>query len=67
MPLISSGGINDAQSVYERIRAGANAVQLYTALIYKGPSLPTDINTELVHILQKDGFSNIMQAVGVDS
>lgn len=63
--IISSGGINDAKSAYERICYGANLISIYSALIFEGPMLVHDINSGLLELLQSDGFSNITQAVGV--
>ena len=64
--LISAGGISDAKEAYRRIKAGASLVQIYTGLIYKGPSLVGNINRELVKLIKQDGFSNIYQAIGSD-
>ncbi len=64
--LIASGGIDSGEIAYERIKNGANLIQIYTALIYKGPSLVRDINQALVELLQRDGFLNINEAVGVN-
>ncbi len=64
--LISAGGIDSGAEAYARVRAGASLVQLYTALIYEGPSLPRRINRELLALLARDGFSDIGQAVGAD-
>ena len=64
--LISVGGIECANDVYERIKAGASLVQIYTALIYEGPSMCKNINEELIKLLKQDGFQNIKQAIGKD-
>lgn len=64
--LISAGGIDSGAEAYARLRAGASLVQLYTALIFEGPSLPRRINRELLTLLERDGFSDIGQAVGAD-
>jgi dihydroorotate dehydrogenase len=66
LPIIGSGGIFTAEDAYEKIRAGASLVEIYTGLIYKGPELLKKINQQLLHLLQKDGFSHISQAVGSD-
>lgn len=66
LPLIGVGGIGSAEDAYERIRAGASLVQLCTALPYKGPSIASDINDGLITLLEKDGFSNLSEAVGAD-
>lgn len=64
--LIASGGIDSAEIAYERIKKGANLVQIYTALVFKGPSLIKTINEKLSLLLKQDGFVNICEAVGAD-
>jgi dihydroorotate dehydrogenase len=64
--LIGVGGIASAQDAYARIRAGANLVQIYSALVYQGPGLARRINKQLQQLLHGDGFSNVSDAVGVD-
>jgi dihydroorotate dehydrogenase len=64
--LISVGGIDSGAEAYRRLRAGASLVQLYTGLIYEGPSLPRRINRELLALLTRDGFTHLAQAIGVD-
>lgn len=66
IPLIGVGGIASAAQAYAKIRAGASAVQLYTALVYGGLSLAKDIATELDTLLAKDGFASLAEAVGTD-
>lgn len=64
LPLIGVGGIGSAEQAYEKIRAGASAVQLYTALVYSGLSLVEDIAKGLDTLLARDGFDSVAQAVG---
>jgi len=64
LPLIGVGGISSAEDAYAKIRAGAQAVQLYSALVYAGLSLVQDITTGLDALLQRDGFNNVSEAVG---
>jgi dihydroorotate dehydrogenase len=64
--LISVGGIDSANEAYKRIKAGASLVQIYSALIFKGPSLIRDINQELIKLIKKDGFNSINEAIGAD-
>lgn len=66
LPIIGVGGVRDAASAYEKIRAGASLVQLYTALVYEGPGLIKRIKEGLIERLDEDGFSSIDEAVGVD-
>lgn len=64
IPLIGVGGIGSAEEAYAKIGAGASAVQLYTALVYGGLSLVSDIATGLDRLLARDGFDTVEQAVG---
>lgn len=62
--LIAAGGIASADDAWARIRAGASAVQLYTALVYDGPGLARRINAGLAQRLREGGFASIAEAVG---
>lgn len=64
IPLIGVGGISSADQTYEKIRAGASAVQLYSALVYGGLSLVSEIARGLDARLARDGFANVADAVG---
>lgn len=64
--LIGVGGISNGAQAYAKIRAGAKAVQLYSALVFKGPGLVTEINRDLKARLKADGFGSISEAVGKD-
>jgi dihydroorotate dehydrogenase len=64
IPLIGVGGIGSAEQAYAKICAGASAVQLYTALVFSGFSLAEAIIRDLDKLLQKDGFTNLAEAVG---
>ena len=64
VPLIGVGGIGSAEQAYAKIRAGASAVQFYTALVYGGISLAGEIAQGLDELLTRDGFANVMDAIG---
>jgi dihydroorotate dehydrogenase len=64
VPLIGVGGIFSARDAYKKILAGASLVQLYTALVFEGPSIVPRILAELPAFLDADGFSSIHDAVG---
>jgi dihydroorotate dehydrogenase len=66
IPLIGCGGISSAANAYAKIRAGASAVQLYTALVYEGPQLLARLTTELAALLKGGGFATVSEAVGAD-
>lgn len=67
VPLVGVGGIGSAEDAYARIRAGATAVQLYTALVYEGLSLIPRILGGLDALLARDGFKRVADAVGADA
>ncbi|MBY8824543.1 quinone-dependent dihydroorotate dehydrogenase [Sphingomonas colocasiae] len=64
LPLIGAGGIASGEDAYRRIRAGASLIQLYSALVYHGPGLARRIASELKALLERDGFSRVIEAVG---
>ena len=64
MPLIGAGGIATADDAWERIRAGASLVQLYTAMVYEGPGVARRIAHGLARHLKREGFANVSEAIG---
>lgn len=64
LPLIAVGGIESGADAWARIRAGASAVQVYSALIYEGPGLVGAIKRDLAARLRADGFAALSDAVG---
>ena len=66
LPLIGVGGIASGADAYAKLRAGASAVQLYTALVYEGPGLVGRIANELAALLKRDGLSSVAEAVGME-
>jgi dihydroorotate dehydrogenase len=64
-PLIGCGGVDSAAAAYAKVRAGARLVQLYSALIFRGPQLVVDILAGLRALVEADGFKTIAEAVGV--
>lgn len=64
IPLIGVGGIASGKDAYEKILNGASLVQLYSALVYHGLELVTEIKEDLERRLRKDGFANVSDAVG---
>ena len=64
--MIGVGGASSALEVYSKIKAGASAVQLYSALIFNGFSLVEKIIKELDILVENDGYENVKQAVGVE-
>jgi dihydroorotate dehydrogenase len=66
IPLIGVGGIATADDAWERIRAGASLVQLYSAMVYEGPAIARRIARGLANRLQREGMSNIAELVGTE-
>ncbi len=64
--LIGCGGVFSAEDAYHKIRQGASLVQMITGMIFEGPQVISTINYRLAHLLKRDGFINISQAVGAD-
>lgn len=67
IPLIGVGGVSNGREAYEKIRAGASLVQLYSAFVYGGPPLARQIKQELAACLKADGFSSVEAAIGADA
>jgi len=64
--LISVGGIDSAEEVYRRIKAGASLVQILSGLVFHGPDMIMNINKELIELIKADGYENITEAIGAD-
>ena len=65
--IIGVGGVDSGKSAFEKITAGADAVQLYTGMVYKGPGIVKEIKKELISILKKENLKNISEAVGMNA
>ena len=66
LPLIAAGGIENGVDAWDRIRAGASLVQLYTALVYEGPSLAGRIAAELKRLAALHGIASLSEIIGVE-
>ncbi len=64
IPLVGVGGIATAEDAWERIRAGASLVQLYSAMTYRGPGIAREVTKGLEALMARDGFATIADAVG---
>ena len=67
LPIIGVGGIFNADDAYEKIKAGASAVQIYTGWIFEGPGAVKRINLGLRRLLDRDGFKRVADAVGAEA
>lgn len=66
IPIIGVGGIFSAQDVWDKMRAGASLVEIYTGMVYEGPSLIHKIKMDLLERMNKEGIENIQDIVGLD-
>ncbi|WP_265587294.1 quinone-dependent dihydroorotate dehydrogenase [Sphingomicrobium arenosum] len=66
IPLIAAGGIETVDDVWDRLRAGASLVQIYSALVYEGPGLAMRLNGQLAKRLEAEGVANIADIVGTE-
>jgi len=64
LPLVGVGGTTSAEDAWQRIRAGASLVQLYSAMVYEGPGIARRIVRGLEALMRRDGFTTIAEAVG---
>ena len=65
--IIGVGGIDSGKSAFEKLTAGANVIQLYTGMIYKGPGIVKEIKKELISILKNDKIKNISDVIGINA
>ncbi len=67
IPIIGVGGVDSGQSAFDKITAGAQVVQLYTGMVYKGPGIVKEIKKELISTLKKEKLTSIQEAVGINA
>ena len=65
--IIGIGGISSAEDAYRKIRLGASLVQLYSALVFRGPGIVRQVNAGLARLIVRDGLANLAEAVGIDN
>ena len=66
IPIIGVGGISNGLQAYQKIKAGASLLQLYTAIKYKSIYLPAHILNDMAKYMKQDGYTHISQAVGAE-
>ncbi len=67
VPIIGVGGIFTAEDAFRKIKAGASLVQIYTALVYSGPGLVRQLKTGIIELMEREGYSYVHKAVGVEA
>ena len=65
--IVGVGGVDSGKSAFEKISAGADAVQLYTGMVYEGPGIVKQIKKELISILKLNKIKSIKDAVGINT
>ncbi len=65
--IIGVGGVDSGESAFDKITAGADVVQLYTGMVYRGPGVVKEIKKELISILKNNKIKNISDAVGINA
>lgn len=66
LPIIGVGGVFTGQDAYDKIRSGANLVQVYTGMIYRGPAIAKKVNLELNELMQRDSVQSLTEVIGAD-
>ena len=66
IPIIGVGGVFSGKDVYEKMKLGANLVQLYTSMVYEGPGLIKNINNEIEMLMNDDGIKNLSEIIGIN-
>ncbi len=64
IPIIGVGGVNSGKTAFEKLRSGANLLQLYTGMVYEGPGIVKKIKAELITLLEKEKIKNVSEIVG---
>ena len=64
IPIIGVGGVDSGESAFQKLSAGASAIQLYTGMIYKGPTVVKEIKTQLISIMKRKGIKTIKEITG---
>jgi dihydroorotate dehydrogenase len=67
IPIIGVGGISDAETAWQKICAGACLVQIYSALVYKGPGLAAEISRGLADRMRREGLTSLSKVIGRDA
>jgi dihydroorotate dehydrogenase len=67
IPIIGVGGVDSGASAFDKITSGANAIQLYTGMVYNGPGVVSEIKKDLISILKKEKIKSIGDAVGINA
>jgi dihydroorotate dehydrogenase len=65
--VISVGGVGSAEDVWQRIRAGATLVQVYTAFVYEGPAWPARVNREIARRVRAAGADSVQSLIGAEA
>ena len=64
VPIIGVGGIGSGRDAYDKLKAGASLVQIYSMMVYEGPGVVSRIRKELADIIVKNGYKSVDEVVG---
>lgn len=67
IPIIGVGGVGSGRDAYDKLKAGASLIQVYSMMVYEGPGVISRIRKELADILVENGYKSVEEAVGADS
>ncbi|EJK72466.1 hypothetical protein THAOC_06001 [Thalassiosira oceanica] len=67
VPIIGVGGVGSGRDAYEKLKAGASLVQIYSMMVYEGPGVVSRIRHELASLLAENGYKNVDDVVGADN
>jgi dihydroorotate dehydrogenase len=66
IPIIGVGGVGSGRDAYEKLKAGASLVQVYSMMVYEGPGVVSRIRKELADLLVENGYKSVEDVVGAD-
>jgi len=67
IPIIGVGGVSNGADAFEKIKAGASLIQIYTGLVYQGPGMIRQIKQELAELLTQEGYTSLHDAIGAEA
>lgn len=67
VPIIGVGGVGSGRDAYEKLKAGASLIQVYSMMVYEGPGLISRIRNELEEIVAENGHKSVEEVVGSDN
>ena len=66
IPIIGVGGVGSGRDAYDKLKAGASLVQIYSLMVYEGPGVVSRIRKELADLIEENGYKSVEDVVGAD-